>query len=60
MTDYIRRYERVMKELKTACGGEIAKKVKVWHLLGQARLAELNEQVVVGACYIHEWYDRIN
>ena len=36
MEEYIRRYERVARELKRAGGGEIAKEVQGWHLLGQA------------------------
>ena len=46
MADYIRKYERVARELKTASRGEIAEEVRGWHLLGQSRVGELEEQVV--------------
>ena len=59
MADYIRRYERVARELKTAGRGEIAEEVRGWNLLGQAKLAELEEQVVVGARHTHKGYDHI-
>ena len=48
-----------MRELKRARGGKIAKEVKGWHLLGQAELEELEEQVVMGACHTHDEYDHI-
>ena len=59
MADYVRRYERVAWELKTAGGGEIAEKVRGWHILGQARLLELEEKVVVGTYHTQEGYDYI-
>ena len=39
--------------------GKIVEEVRGWHLLRQARLTELEEQVVVGACHTHEGYDHI-
>ena len=47
------------RELKRAGGGEIAEEVRGCHLLGQAGLEELEEQVVVGACHIQEGYNHI-
>ena len=59
MEEYIRRYERAVRELKRTGGGEIEKEVRGWHLLGQTGLEELEEQVVVGACHTRDGYDHI-
>ena len=57
MEEYVRRYE---SELKRAGGGELEEKMRGLHLLGQAGLEDLEEQMVVGACHTHEGYDHIN
>ena len=59
MEEYIRRYEKVARDLKSAGGGELEENMKGWHLLGQAGLEDLEEQVVVGACHTQEGYDHI-
>ena len=59
VAEYIRGYERVAREFKRAGGGEIAEEMKGWHLLGQAGLEELEEQVVVGDCHTQDGYDHM-
>ena len=50
---------RVARELKRAGGVKIAEEVRGWHLLRQAGLEELEEQMVVGACHTQDGYDHI-
>ena len=59
MEEYIRRYERVAREMKRVRGREIAEEVRGWHLLEQAGLEELEEQVVVGAYHTQDGYNHI-
>ena len=59
MEEYIRQYERIARELKRVGSREIVEEVRGWHLLGQAGLEELEEQVVVGACHTQNGYDHI-
>ena len=39
--------------------GVLADEMKGWHLMGQARLSKLEEQVLVGTCYTKDGYDHM-